>query len=213
MAQVTVIEPMRRRRDFVLVRLDDGSEMELHHETVALEGLAVGGELDAGRLIEIGMADARQRCRHAAWRLLSLRPRAEKELERSLRQRGHAAEVVREVVAHLVERGFLNDLAYARQFAEERVRRRQGTRLAEQELRARGVEREAVEDAIASVTDRERDRATIRELLARWDRRKNPTDSRKRVAAAAAWLMRRGFESDLVWEAIRAHFQGISDKA
>jgi len=206
MPRVVSLKANKRTRA-VTITFDEGPALELHHDTAAEFSLHEGDELDETRLQEIVRRDGAVRCRAAAWRLLSIRPRSRRELETALRQRRFLRTDIEAVLTDLGERQFVDDSEFARQFVENRVRRRQGGRLIAQELRHKGVADADARPHLEGARDSDRDRETMRELLTRWNRRSKPEDPRKRAAAAAAFLARRGFDSQLVWEAVRAFFR------
>jgi regulatory protein len=106
-------------------------------------------------------------------------------------------------VAELTEAGMLDDAGYARRFADDkRAIDRWGSERIERELQRRGVARELVEAALAT-QDRDGELDAAVELLStRFP--VPPADDRERDRA---WrlLVRRGYEPELAYEAIRAH--------
>lgn len=205
--EVASIAPMKRRPGMQLVTFTDGTSAMIHEETTARGAIAVGRRFGAAEWATLWMEDQRTRCRAAAWRLLSLRPRSDAELRRALTTKGFAASIVTEVMDHLGQRGFVDDAGYARVYTEGAVRRRKGRRMVEQELSRKGISREVAREALDSAADPERDRESMRELLRRWDRPSRSPDPRKRAASAAAMLARRGFDATTVWEVVREHFR------
>jgi regulatory protein len=201
--EVTSISPKKRRPDVLVVKFSDGVELELKSETVQQFGVYTGVRMDEVARDRVTDADHLARCREAAWRLLSLRPRSRAELARGLRQRKFRAAATDAVVEELARRGYLDDEAFAKIFAEERARRRHGPRLIEQELRARGVDSTNAREAAAGTHTPESQRESARALLEKWNRRTKPEDPQKRRVAAANFLARRGFDSDIVWDAVR----------
>lgn len=100
--------------------------------------------------------DALARAREAALRLLSVRPRTISEMRRRLKRNDFGTEVVDETVEWLVERDFLDDVAFCRDFLTERLRRRPRGRFGlVQELRKRGVARELAERMVETVLEEE----------------------------------------------------------
>ena len=142
--------------------------------------------------------------RLAAFELLARKSWSGRELTRRLRRRGAPPEVAQAVVNDLIGRGYVDDQAFARWWAEARARgRRVGSRRLRQELAARGIPREMAEAAIAAAFDDvgEVDRA----LQAA--RRRLPALTRgpsTRVAARLAdYLLRRGYPAAAVRHAVR----------
>lgn len=143
--------------------------------------------------------------RLAAFDLLARKSWSGRDLTRRLRRRGAPAEVAQAVVADLTTRGYVDDQAFARWWAEARARgRRVGSRRLRQELLAKGIPREMAEAAISAAFEEvgEADRA----LEA--GRRRLPALRRgpgSRVAARLSdYLLRRGYPASAVRRAVRA---------
>jgi regulatory protein len=111
--------------------------------------------------------------------------------------------VVEEVVAELLDLGYLDDARFARRFAEDRrALDGWGAERIERRLRDLGV---GAEDMAAAFEDHdaEDEARAAAEYLAR--RQRAPfADLRERQRALAA-LVRRGFELEVAHEAIRRH--------
>ena len=87
--------------------------------------------------------------RLAAVDLLARKAWGTRELAQRLRRRGASAEVAQAVVADLQSRGYLDDAAFARQWAETRAgSRRVGSVRLRQELAAKGIPKELAAAAI-----------------------------------------------------------------
>lgn len=119
-----------------------------------------------------------RRARDAALRLLSVRARSVAEMERRLRKKDFDGSVVSEVVTWLLDLGYLDDREFARQFLDERLRRRpRGPFALVRELQKRGVDRGVAEEILAALmAEQEIDEAdlamdTARRWLTRQPRR------------------------------------------
>jgi len=202
--KITTLKKLPRRRGTWRVEFDDDTPgVDLSEETVLAEGLVSDLPIDERRLSAIVRGDQLRRCRVRAWDRLSRRPHSRAELRRALRGARFAAEVVEEVLDRIASMGYLDDSAYARQMVEARVDgAREGPLLVRQKLIQRGVPREIIEEAIAPAEDPQHQGEAARALLEKWNRRSEPKDPRKRRQAAAAYLARRGFESEIVWEVV-----------
>lgn len=89
-------------------------------------------------------------CFGKALDLLSRRAHFRRELERKLESRGYAAEEVESALDRAAERGFLNDLDCARDFARSRVERRhEGPARLLAALGRKGAEAEVARQAVA----------------------------------------------------------------
>lgn len=111
------------------------------------------------------------RARDAALHLLSFRARSVTEMERRLRKKEFDDSVVAEVVAWLLDLGYLDDREFARQFLDERLRRRpRGPFALVRELQKRGVDRGTAEEVLdALMTERGIDETDLaRDTARRW---------------------------------------------
>lgn len=146
---------------------------------------------------------ALQRARDLAWRSLNRRDRTVSELREMLAAKGTAAADVDQVVAEIIELGHLDDAGYARRFTEDRrALDSWGNERIERRLRALGVAGEDIERALTEPDrDGEMDRAL--ELLRR--RFPVPPAEDRDKSRALGLLVRRGYESEAAYEALRRH--------
>lgn len=131
-------------------------------------------------------------------RLLSFRPRTRAELRQRLLRRGFSEDLISQVLAKAEEAGLVDDRAFARLYAEERLATRpRPRRLVAAELRAKGVEArlavEAARDAFPELSEEELARRALAEKKGRWEGLPKPVAIRR----AYAFLLRRGFSPDL----------------
>jgi regulatory protein len=135
-----------------------------------------------------------------AYRHLAMRDRTEAEIQACLSRRGHTPAVAGRAVAELRRQGYLHDARFARRFAEDR---RALDGWGGDRIRARlaelGVPGELV-DAAAAWAPEEELAAAVDLLRRRLTRA--PSDERERQRALGL-LVRRGFELDLAYDAIR----------
>jgi regulatory protein len=130
---------------------------------------------------------------------LSHKERTAAELGAWLAARGFATEKIEDAVARLIEAGLLDDGAFARRFAaDKRELSGWGPSRIRAALADRGLDRELIEGAVGE--DRPAQLARALELLER--RGEPPVDEASR-ARAFGFLARRGYESELAYEAIR----------
>ena len=145
--------------------------------------------------------------REAALRLLERTRRTRSDLARRLREKGFDPAVSAEVLDRLAGVGLVDDTEYALAFLTERWgRRAAGRRRLEQELRRRGVAGDDVERAFSRFTETQGPADEVRlarrvaEQAARRYARLDPRLRRQRLYAL---LVRRGFDSDVIEQALR----------
>ena len=200
----------QKRRPRVNVYGDEGRfafALALHLAQDA--GLHTGMELSEAQVGALQEADAQHSAYDAALRLLSYRPRSEKEMRRRLARRGIDLRHIGETVRRLKERGYLDDEAFARFWTESReATSPRGRRLIVQELRAQGVDAETAAAATASVADEEAAyRAAGRRLNA--FRGLDYETFRRRLGG---FLVRRGFSYEVARRTMDRCWQEAGEK-
>jgi regulatory protein len=157
------------------------------------------------------MKDERSKALDLALRTLAARERTEHELRAFLERRRVDPEVIDDVVLAVVAEGLVDDAGYARRFTEDRrLLDRWGNERIVRDLVRRGVERELVDQAIAG-HGRDDEMAVAIELL---DRRfPLPFDGDRERDKAWRMLVRRGYEPELAYTAVRRHEQDLRDAA
>jgi regulatory protein len=95
----------------------------------------------------LDLAAAKQK----AYRLLSMRPHSEKELEKKLREKDFPAAVVKEALEKLRDLKYLNDASFAIQWARNLAANKLwGNRKIIASLQEKGVQARLIDDAVAA---------------------------------------------------------------
>ncbi len=144
-----------------------------------------------------------KRARDLAWRALNRRDHSVAEMKTMLAGKQVEPETIDRVVAELTELGHLDDARYAQRFTEDRRRLDVwGNERIARRLRLAGIAAEHIEQASGdAAADDEMGRAM--DLLRRRFP-EPPSDDRGR-SRALGLLLRRGYESEAAYEAIRRH--------
>ena len=166
------------------------------HAGLAPGDLAAAGPFGAGDELE------RQRAFDIAWRFLAHRDRTEAEVRQHFVKKRVDPALVEEVVAALLEGGYVDDAAFARRFAEDRRNLDGwGAERIERRLNELGVDRHLIREAVADTEYDELSAACA--LLAR--RFPVPPDTPRELERALGFLVRKGYELDLAHDALRRH--------
>jgi regulatory protein len=162
--------------------------------------LRVGLEIDASLAAAIAEEATLSRVYDRAMMMLAARGRASGELKRLLVRKGEEARVVATVIERLVAAGFLDDDAFARQFARSKSTTGTSRRRIEQELGRKGVDRETASTAVEETFVEEQvdesvaiDRAAEKKL-----RTLGKVDDLTRRRRLYSYLARRGFAPDAI---------------
>lgn len=148
-----------------------------------------------------------------AVRFLGTRPRTRWELERRLRRAAASDDVISATLDRLAAMGYVDDIAFARWWADQRDRHApRGRRMVEAELRQHGVPRDILESLRGEepaepaldvealpASEAERAQAALERHL---KGRPMPADDKARQRIGA-FLMRRGFDPETVRATLR----------
>jgi regulatory protein len=146
-----------------------------------------------------------------AFRYLGRRDRTVLEMRRYLEGKRVEPREIERALTHLQREGYLDDVRFVRQFADDkRLLEEWGADRIERRLATLGVPADLARAAIAT-RDREGEMDAALALLQRrfpllGD---DPRDQRRALGV----LVRKGYEPELAWEAIRAHARGGADGA
>ena len=159
-------------------------------------GLAIDATLAAAIAEEATVSRVYDR----AMMMLAARGRASGELKRLLVRKGEDARVVSSVIERLFAAGFLDDDAFARQFARSKSTSGTSRRRIEQDLGRKGIDRELASAAVAQTFEEEQvdesiaiDRAAEKKL-----RTLTKVDDLTRRRRLYSYLARRGFDPDAI---------------
>lgn len=143
-----------------------------------------------------------ERAVQLAYRAIATRERTVAEVRAFLERKDLEESLVEYALAELTRSGALDDARFARLFTEDRRAIDQwGTERIERELRRRGVQGEEVGLALSEL-DRTDELSAAVELLGQKVR---PPESEKERDRAWRMLVRKGYEPELAYEAVRAH--------
>ncbi|HYN52302.1 MAG TPA: regulatory protein RecX [Thermoleophilaceae bacterium] len=149
-----------------------------------------------------------ERAIELAYRAVGYRERTVAELRTFLERKRVGPCAIDEAVAELSEAGFLDDERYALRFADDkRELERWGSERIARDLQRRGVAPDLIEAAIAA---RSGESELSAALLVLKERLPPPGDDRERDRA---WrlLVRRGYATELAYEAVRRYEREADD--
>ncbi|WP_376791954.1 regulatory protein RecX [Thermoflexus sp.] len=177
------------RRAFVLTAI----------EAAQLRAGQVLSEDEIARLLE---RDLLEQAHELALRFLSYRPRSEREVADHLRRKGFDAQTVEAELERLRRVGLVDDRAFAQFWVENRTAFRPRSRRALQaELRRKGIPPAIIQEVLQETSPDERSLALrLARDRARRLRGLDPLTFRRRLAG---YLIRRGFDGELVREILR----------
>lgn len=186
----------------LIIELSDGREFVFSAEAVErVGGISEGAEVGEDTLRALDAAEVRVNAHEAALRLLSHRPRSEKEMKTRLGMRGFPPDAVEAEIERLRSAGLLDDSKFAAAWVEDRKRLApRGKRMLQYELLGRGIDPEDAARATEEVDDRD----LALELARQRARRASRTNYEAFVTKVGGFLRRRGFDYKVTSAVTRA---------
>ncbi|WP_110945232.1 regulatory protein RecX [Paenibacillus phocaensis] len=176
--------------------------LEVHEDVMIKYRMIKGAVFTKVELEEIVSADERQQSYADALKYLSLKPRTQFEIAHRLGEKGWSEETIQDVLARLQSEGYVDDAAYAQEWASQRVKLRgKGKLWVKHELRQKGVSKSHIEDALGEVSEDDEFQSALQLGLKKWQGTTGEPLDRKRKTGA--FLQRRGFSGGVVSRVMR----------
>jgi regulatory protein len=192
--RITAVDPDPSRPDAVRVEIDGTRFGAIPHEFARAHGVVVGRVVDPDLQARLASAADAEAAYRTVLRALEIRSYARADLGRRLVRKGHQRDAVEAALERAAGLGLLDDAAFARSYVQTRTARGRGPSRLTRDLLSMGVERAAVNEAIAAEWTDEIDRAAMPLALAtkRAAQLKGlPRQTKRR--RMVAYLARRGF--------------------
>jgi len=209
MAVITRLVASKGRPKKIKVYLDGKYAFSLE-AAVALEArLRIDQERSQSKVENLEHENQLKKALVAANRLLSFRPRSERELKLKLTQKGFDAAIVAESLQRLKEHGLVDDAAFARYWAENRTTfSPRSQRLVQLELRQKGVKAEVAQEMSGEVDDEAAAYAAGSKRASRLE----ASDYEQFRRRLGEYLRRRGFGYDVINRSVKRLWQEIAHK-
>jgi len=144
-----------------------------------------------------------KKAKQTAYRLLARSPRSRLEVERRLREKGYPEPIIQQVIQQLETFRYLDDKAFARQWARDRINRRGwGPSRLRIELQRRGIAGEWIEEALRDLLIERDEESRAAELIERRLKGRSLRDPRE-YRRCSDFLFRRGYSPDAIQTVLR----------
>ena len=203
--EITAITPQKKDKTRCNLYADGRFLCGMKLETVMRYRLKAGDAVTEEQLSRMQLESEKMSALDKALSFISLSMKTERQIREHLRRKGYLPDVCDHVVGKMREYGYLDDVAYARAYAES-AGKKKGSRLIAAELRKKGVGEEAVEAALSSITG---EAESARKVLEKYMRGKQADGSGLRKGYA--YLISKGYDHDTAREALRAYGETDED--
>jgi len=188
-------------------------QVDVHEDIMVKYRMMKGAVFTKHELEEIVIADERQRGYGEALKYLSRKPRTSFEIASRLKEKGWSEETIGEVIERLILERWIDDAAYAQEWAGQRLRSRgKGKAWIRHELRQKGVSKPLIEEALGQVSEEDEYDSAMQLAQRKWRTTSGESTDKKRKIGA--FLMRRGFSGQLAGKVLRELVQkdGMEDE-
>jgi regulatory protein len=143
-----------------------------------------------------------EKARQYVFLLLKYRLRSEKEIADRLVRKKFPPEVIKDTIAFLKEKRFIDDSSFARAWLQSRIKRPLGLRRLKQELRFKGIDKEIIESNIQRIKENYSETEVVQNIVEEKFRKMRNIEPQKAKSRIYAYLLRRGFSPDVCLDAI-----------
>lgn len=202
MYEITEITPQIKDKRRCNIYLDGRFYCGLTLETAMRYRLKTGMKVEREFLAKIQLESEKNTALDKALTHISASQKTEREIREYLGEKGYLQDVCDYVLEKMRSYGFVDDAAYAQNYAENAVKRK-GKRLIELELKRKGVD----EQSIAQATDELQGEEETAKKIAEKYMRGKPTDMQTKQKTYR-YLLSKGFDYDTAKAALR----GVCDE-
>lgn len=145
------------------------------------------------------------RAKQAVFRMLKIRPRSEFEVKSKLKQKRLDDEVIVKCLAYFKELGLINDADFAKKWISYRLLKPFGPARIQNELLEKGVRKDIIAKALKEAFSDFDEEKKLYDLVHRRARSYKGVDTQKVKQRLYAYLLRRGFNPQLVYKVINTY--------
>jgi regulatory protein len=137
------------------------------------------------------------------WRYCAYQERCHADVRRKLSELGVPRDEADEIIASLIQEGFLNEERFARLFVHGKFRlKRWGRIKIVRELEVRGLTQSCIRSGLQMI-DKQEYQETLKYLISRKSGEMDEEDVFVKRDKIADYVIRKGFEPDMVWEMLK----------
>ena len=207
-ATITKIEIQKRNKGRCAIFLDHEFAFGLDAAIVVQHGLKAGDQITQVQISEILYEEEKQRIKEQVYRFLARRAHSEKELRTKLLRKRFEKSLVEAVILELERQKLVDDAAFAHAFVHSRLRSKPlGEHALRQELRNKGLAETHIASALQKAYDEKSQVDYARDLIQKKMPHYEEFEDRIKKKRLADFLVRRGFDWELVKEVLEEKFR------
>jgi regulatory protein len=146
--------------------------------------------------------DELKKAKNYAFLLLKFRPRSEKEIYQRLKNKKFNEEIIKNTVAFLKDKEFIDDNYFAKAWIQSRIKRPLGLGKLRAELKVKGVDKEIIDSQIQEIKKDYAEEDIVKAIAkAKISKLKGvePLKAKRRILG---YLLRRGFSAEIAFDVV-----------
>lgn len=196
--KITQLKQQVKNPERASIFVDGKYSFSLTLDQVLQEKLKKDVALDQSRLKQLQKLSEEGKLRARTLEWLLRRPHSSKELRDYLYKKNVEKDLIKKMVLEFTDNKYLNDVEFARWFAENRIRKNKSTREITAELNAKGINREIIA-SILEDSESADEKKRIKELVTKLRSRSRYKDEDKLIL----YLQRKGFKWSDIKEVVK----------
>lgn len=201
-----ILRNLEKRRNKIILYFDEVDKIEIYYDVYLNLSVFKGDDLSPKRIDEIKLANAEFEVKNSAFRYLSNRNHSIFELKTKLKKKGFDSQIIETVILYLIDKKYLNDFIFAKNFVRNRVEgRKEGVMKITSQLYRKGITREIISEVTESIKENPKNSKNALELgknKLEKIKKRGETDFTKIKSKLFLFLKGRGFTSDVIFEVI-----------
>ncbi len=198
MGKITEISVQKKDKSRCNIYVDGKFVCGLKTETVMLNRIKVGGEIETEELSALQFESEKATAFDKALTHISVTQKTEKEIRDFLTKKGYLPEVISYVVDKMKEYKFINDETYAETYAEYAVKKK-GKKLIKMELKNKGVSDKDIQNAVENLQG---ENETAKKIAEKYMRGK--TVDKVNLQKTFRYLLSKGFDYEIARDALKS---------
>ncbi|WP_442600875.1 regulatory protein RecX [Paenibacillus sp. KN14-4R] len=199
---ITMVELQKKNKHRFNIYLNEEFAFAVHEDIMIKHHLFKGTSIDSARIIDILQEEEQHSAYLASLRYLGRGPRSEKEVRRKLKEKGYDGESADKAVDKLKQQQYIDDHAFAKQWADHRVHfGRKGRNFVRQELASKGLGKDEISQAMQGIDEEAEYEGALTLGSKKWRSVSGTELDKKRKTMA--YLLRRGYVQGVVNRVIR----------
>ena len=210
MPKITEVIPQKKNPHRFNIFLDGAFAFGADEDLVVEHRLVLGKLLDTSDVEKLLFESEEGKLMEKMYNLFSIRQRTEQEIKDYFRIKNYQLKikdqeqisdlVIESLIEKLKQKGMINDLEFAKAWVESR-KKKKGSRVLKQELFQKGISKEVIDGILDQELSKDQQQ-TAEKLLEKKMRFWKNLDSMRLRKKAYEFLLRRGFEYDIVHEVV-----------